>query len=133
MTSIPIPSAPNRLFVVTARLEFQYPVLAESREAAESQRVTKEAMNDPGEAPWDIKADKAGPAHAQPAAASNTSRAACLVIEESLLRRAVSPYPVGPPTRPDAGPVSGRFSPPSAESRGLFPRNPHPLPRASPV
>lgn len=66
MTSIPIPSTPNRLFIVTARLEFQYPVLAESREAAESQRVTKEAMNDLGEVPWDISADAAGPDYPKP-------------------------------------------------------------------
>lgn len=66
MTSVPTPTAPNRLYIVTARLEFQYPVLAESREAAESQRVTKEAMNDLGEVPWDISADVAGPAYPKP-------------------------------------------------------------------
>lgn len=66
MTSVPTPNAPNRLFIVTARLEFQYPVLAESREAAESQRVTKDAMNDLGEVPWDISADAAGPAYPTP-------------------------------------------------------------------
>ncbi len=66
MTSMPIPSAPERLFLVTARIEFQYPVLAESREAAESKWVAEDAMRDLGEKPWDITADKAGPDYSQP-------------------------------------------------------------------
>ena len=66
MTSVPIQSAPKRLFLVTARITIAYPVLAESREAAESRWVAKEAMDDLGEVPWDITADKAGPDYAQP-------------------------------------------------------------------
>lgn len=66
MTSVPIPSTPKRLFIVTARITIEYPVLAESREAAESRWVAEDAMRDLGEKPWDITADKAGPDYVRP-------------------------------------------------------------------
>jgi len=57
----------KRLHIVTVRLEFQYPVLADSEAAAASESLIREAMNDLGQVPWKVSVDNAGPEYKPPA------------------------------------------------------------------